>query len=420
MNVDPFKLKVSLDSRTAKKGDYFVAVNGEVIDGHKFIDQAKRNGAVGVLEEDELYELASKKLKVINPRIIAITGSLGKSTTSKFIAELLSVRYNVAEGTLNTKLGLATNIINSMTEATEYFVAECGMDKSGELIKTGKFINPDVVVLTNVSESHMQFFKSQDEIIKGKGDLLKSVKREGSIYINWDSELAQKAEKYSNTKDIYKYSQKDVSLLPKGLKMLGEHNRTALACAYMLALEKGVEKSKLTKKIMKLTPPKGRLNVLRGINGSTIIDDSYNGSAPDSVLSSFSAADDLFEENNLKGKKIAVLGAMLELGNFEDEAHKSVGDEIVKMDYDYVILSGELARKYDINKVISNTKAIVSKISDHEEAVDYIKTKIKPTSEDLLLFKGSQGTRLEKIIEPLLIDPSKSPTLLPRQDARWK
>src|SRR3989344_6605797 len=142
-------MKVCLDSRLIKAGEYFVAVVGENFDGHKFISDVLGKGAAGVLQENELYKISSEKLARINPVVIAVTGSVGKSTTRDFLKILLDTKYKVCVGSLNTKLGLATNIVNEMEYDCEIFIAECGMDHAGELFETGEFIKPNIVVITN-------------------------------------------------------------------------------------------------------------------------------------------------------------------------------------------------------------------------------------------------------------------------------
>jgi len=151
-NYDLNSLSVNLDSRLIKPGEYFVPVKGEFTDGHKYIDNALKNGAKGIIEVEELYKIAQRKLKSIDPTIIAITGSVGKSTTRDFVYTLISTQYRAAKGTLNTKLGLATNIINDLKFGDEFFIAEAGMDKLEELTATGRFLNPDIVVCTAIKK----------------------------------------------------------------------------------------------------------------------------------------------------------------------------------------------------------------------------------------------------------------------------
>lgn len=419
MKINPHKIQVALDGRLIKKHEYFVPVVGENFDGHDFIDQALKNGAAGVIEESELYKLAANKLTDIGPIVIAITGSLGKSTTRKFIAESLRIKYKVVQGDLNTKLGLATNIINNLSADSEYFIAECGMDRPGELLDTGNFLKPYVVVLTNVNESHYMYFDSINEIVKGKADLLRTVNKNGRVYINWDSKYARRTVKYSNTKNITKYSSKDISLLPDKLSFIGEHNLLNLSVAYKIAIDEGVDKTKLDKVAKKIKTPKGRMQILKGINESTIIDDSYNASAPEAVIKSLNAAKEYFDKN-LNGRFIAILGGMAELGRYSKRAHKKVAKEIIKTKPDYILLSGELAKIYDAGHTLSDSEYELKIFSDHEKVVVFIRNEVKPTKKDLFFFKGSQTTRLEKIIELLLKDPTKAKSLLPRQDARWK
>lgn len=412
-------MHVTLDSRLIKPGDYFVPVVGETTDGHKYIDLALKNGAVGVIEEDELYKIAEKKLQKINPKIVAVTGSVGKSTTKDFILKLLSTKFIVCDGYLNTKLGLATNVVNEMKDDCEIFVAECGMDRKGELLETGKFLNPDIVVLTNISESHMEKLGSIEAIMEAKAELVQTIKPDGLGVFNETNEYVKRvAEKYSPTNKIF-YGIKFSSLIEKcyGLD-LPTHYKLNLQATYEVAKFLGVSDELLESAIQSIQSPKGRLCKLIGINNSVIFDDTYNAS-PESTVAALKYVCD-FSNNNNFSRKIAILGGMLELGSFEDEGHKKVGDAIIDYQFDVAVLVGDLAQKYLNSSKLISSQIPILKFKDSADAGDKIIPQLNISCSDVILVKGSQGIRMEKVVEKLLKDPSQAPKLLVRQDLRWK
>lgn len=405
-------MKVCLDSRLIKKGDYFVPVIGEENDGHKYIDVAIKNGAKGVIEEQELYKLASKKLKKIDPFVIAITGSVGKTTTREYISTLLLANYNVCIGNLNTKLGLAVNIINDMQNTCEFFVAECGMDKKGELTETGNFIKPKIVVLTNVSESHLGKLGSLQKVKNAKAELIKTLPKNGVVYVNKNSKNAVETAKKHAPGEIIYYGDGDSfnSLFIKNVQVKGEHNIVNAHVAYLLAEYFNVALAH--NYLKKLKQPKGRFNRLKGINGSTLFDDSYN-SSPESCINALKAVSILG-----KKRKIAILGGMLELGSFENDGHKKVGDTLATLSFDYVVLVGELAQKIKTKDLIKSNIQIFE-CGNSDQAAEVVLNKIKPNKGDTILVKASQGIRLEKTVILLLDNSQKAEVLLVRQDARW-
>jgi UDP-N-acetylmuramoyl-tripeptide--D-alanyl-D-alanine ligase len=292
------------------------------------------------------------------------------------------------------------------------------MDKRGELKQTGTLLNSDIVVLTNISQSHMEKLGSLQNIIKAKGELLKSVKKTGTIYINGDNENTLKALKYSNTKDVRYYGKNDIKLLANNHNLLGDHNIINAVCAYKIAHDQGVDRSQLNKQLTRLKTPKGRLRLLKGVKKSVLIDDTYN-SSPLSATYAIKAVADYHRKNKLKGRKIAVLGGMLELGKFENEGHRLVGNELVMNGFNEVVLVGKLAKKYDYDNQLTNSDLKTYMSKDNKTTIKLIKSNIKPEKGDILLFKASQGIRLEKTLEKILYNQKLSNKLLVRQDKRW-
>lgn len=414
-------MKVSLDSRLIQKGEYFVPVKGESFDGHQFVEAALKNGAAGVIEEEELYKIASEKLQKINPVVIAITGSVGKTTMREFISALLSTQFKVCIGNLNTKLGLAVNILNDMQEDTEFFVAECGMDKKGELLETGSFIKPKVVVLTNISESHMEKLGSLEAIKEAKAELLQTLPKNGVAFFNWSNKNVRDVAKKYAPLEWYQYgelSELDKKLYFDKTNIIGEHLWVSIDGAYKVADYFNLKN--LEGALKSIKPAKGRLTKIAGINGSRLFDDTYNAS-PVSCQYALQAVHEYFV-TVLKGRnrKIAVLGGMLELGSFEDVGHKIVGDKVAELEYDHLILVGDLAKKIVASEKLRNSKVNIHYCKDNLEAGEFVKNEIKPKKGDVILVKASQGIRLEKTVEVLMAHPETAKDLLVRQDARWK
>ncbi len=414
-------IKVSIDSRTINKGEYFVPVKGENFDGHDYIKDAYKKGATGILEEDELYKIASEKLHRINPCVIAITGSVGKSTMRDFLYDIFSAQFKVCKGYLNTKLGLAVNIINDLKSDDEFFIAETGMDFAGELTITGNFLKPHIGVITNISESHMEKLGTLENIIKAKADLVHTIRKEGKVYINWDNGNIRTITKmipgYLNVikygvDEVPGYSAESINELIEErsskyrnlkfdyipFKFTGKHNILNAVGAFAIAYENGVDIDRIINKMHNIVPPKGRMNLRQTDNGYVIIDDTYN-SSPVSAVKAIEETSKYHLDNNLGGRKIAVLGGMRELGSYENEGHSIVGDMIAEEKFDVLVLVGSLSKKYQLSKKLKKSNTQTLYFNDNQEASNYIADTIKPQKGDIILFKASRAFKLEEIIE---------------------
>ncbi len=421
MSKDFLGIKVTLDSRLVKKGDFFVPVVGENFDGNKFIKKALDNGAKGVIEEEDLYKLAKKKLKHISPTVIAVTGSVGKSSTTRFIGSLLASKYEVGIGSLNTKLGLAVNIINDLSLSCEFFIAECGMDRKGELFSTGTFINPDVAVLTSIGISHAEKLGDLEDIKDAKSELLKTLSKEGVVFYNRRvSSVREVVSRFPNLKKVpYGYFSKASRLYTSTPNLIGQHQKINAHGAYKVAKFFGVNPNKAL--LNSLEPLKGRLRLLDGMKGSLILDDTYNAS-PDSVLYALKTFIDYSKSlQTLSGRKVLVLGHMAELGKYTLEGHYKVGDFISKnkKHFDLLIVVGNIARNILESPLFKKHPIESLFFEDSQKAGVYLKKIFKPNLGDLILFKGSQSARIEKAIKPILKNPRKASQLLVRQDVRW-
>lgn len=404
-------IKVCTDSRLIKPGEYFIAIKGENFDGHKFIDLAMEKGAKGVLEESELYKLAKEKIAKIKPKIIGVTGSSGKTTVTNFLYQILSTKYYVCLGSLNTKLGLSVNAINDMDENCQFFVAEMGMDKTGELTETTKLFPPDIAVITTVNHVHLEKLGSLEAIAQAKAEILYGLKKGDIAILNSENAWVKKIGKEfmeTGGKVLWYSSQNKNTAINLPQHLLGIHNTRNAVCASVVCLQLGVEVDVINKGLQKLKLPKGRLNIVEGLNDSILIDDTYNAN-PESTKYALEVLKDYSGQ-----RKIAVLGNMLELGKYSVHDHKNIGKLVDKLNIDVLVTVGEKA--LDIKKSTKNCSSYWLETSN--DTVKIIDT-IKPRQGDVILVKGSQGARMEKIVKSLMQNPEKAGDLLVRQDARW-
>src|SRR6266550_3916012 len=354
--------KVSTDSRTVKRGELFVALRGENFDGHKFVESAARAGAVGAIvdltwngkvpenfalirAEDTLQayqKLAAKYRKSLSLKVIAITGSNGKTSTKDFVASVLGRRFRVTktEGNFNNHVGLPRTMLEA-TSQDEVAVWEIGMNHPGEIETLAKLAAPDAAIITNVGVAHIEFMGSREAIAAEKGALAEAVDPTGTVILNADdphsrgiaertrakvilagvergsvraSEMRQSANGIEFT--ILEGAHRCRAQLPvPGIHMV-QNAILAVAAgrAFGLSLENcaaGLASAPLTK---------ARLQI-KEINGIQFIDDSYNAN-PDSMK----AALRTLMELDTDGKRVAVLGRMLELGAESERGHREVGE----------------------------------------------------------------------------------------------
>lgn len=408
-------MKVCQDTRLIKRGEWFVAVQGERCDGHLFIEEALDKGAAGVLEVEELYELAMKKIGRLKPKVIAITGSYGKTTTKEAIYKVLSSKFKTlrTSGNLNTPLGVAIEIINNLKPRHQAFVVEVGMNQLGEIRKSATLINPQVGVLTSVGEMHLEKLKSINNIKKAKAELLEALPPGGVAVLNYDDiNVRGIAKRFNGRKVWYGFSSKaDVNhsyLKDLQLNLLGERNKYSVLAAYAVGRIFKIPKEKIFKALESLKPQKGRLNLLSGKNGLKIIDDTYNA-GPQSTGAALEALWKFPAQ-----RRIVVLGDMLELGRLEEKAHLKV----IKMAFgvaDRCVLVGpRYSKAIKAVKVVKPTEIV----KDSKKAVEAVE-KLDLGNGDVILVKGSQGVRMEKVVKALLKDKAKASRLLVRQDERW-
>ncbi len=423
----------------------------------------------------KLLELEARAvLRKYKPKIVAITGTVGKTSTKDAVYTALSNFYfcrksqksnnselgiplsvlgikNADESSVSLKsfFGWSKNILDGLDilmlphHYPEWLVLEVGTDRPGDIESVTKWIKPDITIVTKLSKIpvHVEFFASPEDVYIEKGKLVEATKAGGAVILNADDEDVLAYKNLSDEKIIlfgnafeadiqgsdydvlydadklpcgisFKVTSDEESHRIELLETLGAHHAyhilAALAAVSALKEDIGIAARSFRKH--ELTP--GRMRLLDGIKGSMIIDDSYNSSP-------IALEEALKTLKSLKVKrKIAVLGDMLELGKYSLEAHKKAG-EIAKESADILITVGLRSRataEYAIDSGMDEEG--VFQFDDSNEAGKFIQNIIKKG--DVILVKGSQGVRMEKTVEEIMLDPENKEDLLVRQYGFWK
>jgi len=426
--------KVSTDTRTLEKGSLFVAIRGENFDGHKFIGEAFKKGAAIVISEEEypvnegsaviivedtvkaLGELAKNYIKTFDITVIGITGSVGKTTTKEMIAQVLSTQYNVHKtmGNFNNHIGLPLSVLN-LDRQHSVAVFEMGMSAMGEIDYLSRIIQPDIGVITNIGISHIEKLGSRQNILRAKLEIINGMKENGVLILNGDDELLSGLEGLLPMPVVFYGINDNCNVQGYGIESMGEkgvrftvdirnrnvdiflpvpgiHNVSDALAAIACAVELGITDENIQKGLIRYSSEKMRLNIV-DYGNVKVINDAYNA-APSSVIAALSVLRDVAGSR----RSIAVLGDMLELGEYSGEAHRNVGERVAHEKIDYLVAVGELARDYASGAVEAGMdKNRVIYIPDSESAVKSLKQLIEP--HDVVLFKGSRGMHLDKLME---------------------
>ena len=424
--------KISTDSRTLKRGELFVALRGENFDGHNFVESAAKAGAAGaivdstwkgkvpenfalILAEDPLQAYqnhAASYRRSLSLKVVAITGSNGKTSTKDFAAAVLARRFRVTktEGNFNNHVGLPRTILEA-TSQDEVAVWEIGMNHPGEVAALAKLAAPDVAILTNIGVAHIEFMGSRETIAAEKGALMEAVDAQGTVVLNADdpftpgmaararakvilagttagtiraSEISQSGSGTDFT--ILEGAHRCRAQLPvPGLHMV-QNALLAVAAgrAFGLSLEDcaaGLVAAPLTK---------ARLQI-KEIHGVQFIDDSYNAN-PDSMK----AALRTLVELDADGKRVAVLGEMRELGSESERAHREVGETAAMFGIDQLITIGDMAEVIARGARAGGLEKTAA-VRSTREAAELLGEIAEPG--DLILVKGSRSARTEQVIE---------------------
>lgn len=415
--------------------------------------------------EKILRLMAIAVLKRHKPKVVAITGSVGKTSSREAIFTVLSYRYNVRENqkNYNNEIGIPLTIIGAESGNKNIFkwmwvflkwlfilmfpfypeilVFELGVDRPDDMKYFMSFIHPMVGVVTNVSLSHIEFFNTVENIAKEKRILVESLSPDGYAILNTDEELVM--EMSNRTKAnvltyglnenatvnasnlIYNYENEspegisfklnyDGKNVPIRLKnLLASHYVYPALAAVSVGIIFKMNLVDIAQAIESFRAPLGRLNLLSGIKGSYIIDDTYNAS-PISTIAALGVLGQLRAK-----RKIAVLGDMLELGDQMQSGHKEVGKKIFSENIDaFIAVGNRMQHAVDQLIMLGFPEQNILQFNDPEKAAEKISQFIKEG--DFILVKGSQGMRMEKIVEKIIADNAQAEKLLCRQNKEWK
>jgi len=332
-------MKISIDTRTIKKGEYFVPIKGPNFDGHSYVKNALKKGAKGIIEEEEFYRLAKDKLNKTKPIIIGIAGSIGKSTFRSYLYSILKSKFDVLESDLNTKLGFALKIINEF-EKQKIIVAEIGIDRLGEMEETSKFISPDFAVITKLGSEHLEYLKSFKNVITENLNIIDNTILK-LCYLN------KKDKKYydkliNNNQNIIYFPKTYLSkLVDNKIKSLiiPNHEKDYLKAIYQIVSDRfAFSDQEFVLNLNNLVKLKGRLNILKGKNRSIIIDDTYNAVCDQTIIEGIKFASIVAKKENKD--LILVISNMVENGNTVEAQHKKVALFINKLKINKLYLVG--------------------------------------------------------------------------------
>lgn len=388
---------ISIDSRTIKKGELFVAICGDNFDGHKFIQAAVENGAGAVLSKTTvddplkaLHTIAREHLKSLPCTKAALTGSAGKTTTKEMVRTILNAEFGhdkifVSAGNLNNHLGVPLQALE-VTEHHTIALFEMGMSHLGEIKLLCEIVHPTIALITNIGTAHQGNFEHVDQIAQAKGELFQSLDINDVAIINSHDQQCIQQGNQCRAKMVA-FADHDC---PAEMPLLGAHNRRNGAAALALAWALGADKKKAEASLTHVKPVPGRLSKSI-MDGITLIDDTYNAN-PESMRAAIRVLRDEKGERH-----IAVLGEMLELGPKAADIHKQIGAFAAKHKVDVLFACGNY--REDLKKGAIEVGMDPSRIQVAEDSVG-LKSMIQDIirSGDVVLFKGSRGAKMERAI----------------------
>lgn len=423
---------VTIDSRKIEAGQLFIPFKGERTDGHEYVADAIKQGAAAafwqkdvpnppenlplIFVDDSLtaiQTLAKSYLQQLKVKIVGITGSNGKTSTKDMTTSLLSLKYKVqkTEGNYNNHLGLPLTVLG-LEEDTDIAVLEMGMSSRGEIDFLSRLAEPDIAVITNIGESHMQDLGSREGIAEAKLEILNGLKEKGRFVYFGDEPLLSTRVKDRNldmktfgmdpANDLYPYKIKALengsvfqinkAAEPFELPVLGNHNILNALAAMLVAEYFEIPYEEMNKGLQSLKLTNMRMELVEGQLGVKVINDAYNAS-PTSML----AAIDVLKKLPGYKQKIAVLGDMLELGDQEEAFHYEMGEHLDGVDY--VLTYGKLG-----NFIAEGAKTVLPEdhVFSFQEKEPLIETLLPfLNKETVILVKASRGMKLEEIVKAI-------------------
>src|SRR5437870_2774931 len=424
--------KISTDSRTIKPGELFVALHGENFDARDFVETVAKSGSAGALVNrnwnghvpkifaliralDPLHayqQIAANYRRSLTLKVVAITGSNGKTSTKDFAASVLARKFRVTktEGNFNNHVGLPRTILEATSE-DEVAVWEIGMNHPGEIAELSKIAAPDAAVITNIGVAHIEFLGSREAIAREKGALAEAVGPEGTVILNADDSFTKTIAARARGKAIlagisagmiraHEISQSatgtDFTILEGAhrcraqLPVPGLHMAQTALLAVAAGRVFGLSLEECAAGLAAAPLTKARLQI-KEVHGVQFIDDSYNAN-PDSMK----AALHTLVELDADGKRVAVLGEMRELGSESEHGHREVGETAAALGVDHLIAIGSVAAA--IASAAEHAGLRNSRTGNSPtEAAEILAEIAEPG--DLVLIKGSRAARTERVME---------------------
>lgn len=428
--------RVETDSRSIHLGVLFIPLVGERFDGHAYISSALEGGAAGCLTAREQDRLLPGKfyVKVDDTEaalgrlaawyrdrfpipFIGVTGSVGKTTAKDMLAAVLGVRYKVlkTEGNHNNNVGLPLTLLE-LDSTHEIAVLEMGMDKFGEIDYLANIVRPDLGIITNIGDAHIERLGSRENILKAKCELLPHIKKDGVVILNGDDPLllglagktpvpaiycgqgegcAYRARVTGGDGVSHIHCRLTTPNMDREVKIpaLGEHMVYPALIAAAAGERFGLTPDEIERGISQFVPTRMRMNILHRGSGITILDDTYNAN-PQSMRAAVSVLAD-----SQSSCKVAILGDMLELGPFAPALHAGVGEYLGEVGVDCLVSVGPLAEQIAQGARESGVPLVIQ-CRDREEAKGVLSQVVRPDC--TVLVKASRGMKLEELTAKLL------------------
>lgn len=370
-------MRWTFDSREVKPGMGFIALKGEKVDGHAFIDKAKAAGAVDVINGlDELHARAASRRDELSATIVGVTGSAGKTTTKELLKTFLSVagKTYATEGNFNNHIGLPLTILNCPDDA-DFLVLEMGSNHPGEIAALCAIAKPEIGVVTGIGTAHLEFFETRAGIASEKGTLL-TASEDFGVYPAWDDFAASLALCGSDSIGIVR----EHSPLFGSEDSLPPHFSDNAALAFAVAERFGVTREAARQSLKGFSLPGARWRKTEK-EGVLYIDDTYNAN-PDSMIGALKT----LSEIPAKGRRLAVLGDMFELGGESVALHRKVFEAAAALPIQLVIGIGEISSRCPCHRPFKTLDAAKAEFS----------SLVHPG--DVVLLKGSHGMHLGELL----------------------
>ncbi|MCX8699991.1 UDP-N-acetylmuramoyl-tripeptide--D-alanyl-D-alanine ligase [Gilliamella sp. B2840] len=420
---------ISTDSRKISNMSVFIALIGDNFDGHEFVDQAIKNGAIAVIVNHKIdseipqiivsnTHLALSKIAAYirqqsKAKIVALTGSSGKTSVKEMIASILQNcgQTLYTQGNFNNDIGVPLTLFR-LTRQDQFAVIELGANHIGEIAYTTNIVKPQSALINNISEAHLEGFGSIEGVAIAKGEIFRGLSNDGIAIINldscsdkWFTQLTNKtvwtfslnnssADFYASNIQLSEYT-RFILHSPHGeceiiLPLIGEHNISNAIAASALAISVGANFEQIVKGLSTLNPVKGRLFPIKLNRTQLILDDTYNAN-----VGSMSAALKVLAKQ--QGYRVFVVGDMAELGSEAEKYHQKIGEIAKQEQIDCVVSVGILSQ------AISEFSGVGHHFSNKQDAVSYLLTLLRQYPKLTMLVKGSRSAKMEELIEKIYI-----------------